>query len=431
MGPPRRAPVSSPRGRLRVRLTGRGAQVLFVGAASLLAAFSLGTTQFYQLSYALFGLFAAALALGIAGSRALSLERRLSREAVMIAGGSATVGLCLGNVSRLAASGVEIVDRLPHRSVHRLPAIPAGEERTTETTVSFVRRGLYEIGPAEVSSTDPFGLLRFRREAAPRREVLVYPEVHDLPGLPIRDSEEGGGRIHPASRGDEISGLRDYRPGDDRRFVHWKSLARTGELVVKEFAPDSPRRYSVILDLGRAGPGGRALEDAVSAAASVISRLDRVEISGRLRLTDRIAASASFGAGSGWDSYHAAMRLLATAEPDGAMETGEVLREEFAEGRLVEGVVLVERGAPETERRAGLARAVRELSSRGIAAVVILVAAHTYDTPVSREPGDAERRFAEFVRELELCGAAVRVLSRETGVAGLSAGVVSGDREAV
>lgn len=430
MKPPRRAPDELSLARVRVRPTGRGAQVLFVGVSSLVVALSLGTTQFYQLAYALLGLFVAAYALGLATSRSLGLERRISRDAGIAAGESATIGLRLSNDSRRAASGVEVVDRLPQRSVYRFPEIPGGEERSTQTTVSFARRGLYAIGSAEIASTDPFGLLRFRRKAAPETEMLVYPEVHETPGLPVRDAEEAGGRIQPASRGDELSGLRDYRPGDDRRFIHWKSVARTGELVVKEFAPDAPRRYSVVLNLraSPAGAEGQELEDAVSAAASVVSHLDRAGFSYRLRLTDRTANSTSFETSAGEGSYHAAMRLLAVAQADGGVEIGEALREELSEGRPVEGVILIERGTPGAARREELAEALRELSSRGLAVVVVLISTHTY-TPGGDRDALRETQFAELVRELELSGAAVLVVRRETGAAGLSPAV--GGREAV
>lgn len=412
-----------------MRPTSRGAQVFFVAGSSLAVALSLGTTQFYQLAYALGGLFGASLLLGLFGSRALGLERRLSRREGILAGGSTTVALRLTNGSRLAVSGVEVVDRLPHRVVTRLPAVPAGEEKVTQSTVSFVRRGLYRLGPAEVSSPDPFGLLRFRRAAGGCTEVLVYPEVYEMPNLPARGAEAAGSRVHPASRGEELSGLRDYRPGDDRRFIHWKSVARTGELVVKEFDPDAPRRYSVLLDLHapRAGAEERELEDAISAAASAISHLDRAGLSYRLRLTDRAGASTSFETGAGDGSYHAAMRLLALAEADGGAETGEVLREEAAAGGLGEGVILVERGTP-AARRTELVEALGGLASGGISAIVLLVASHTYAPRDGERETRREARFAEFVRELELSGAVVRVLRRETGVAGLSP--AAGGREA-
>lgn len=396
--------------------------MLFLGVCSLVVGLSLGTTQFYQLAYALFGLCGASLALGVAGSRALGVKRRMSHNAGITAGESVNVGLRLTNGSRIAGSGVEVEDRLPHRHVSRLPSVPGMGESHLETTVSFPRRGLYGIGPVRVSSTDPLGLLRFRRDYGLAAELLVYPEIHDVPGLPVRSGGEGGGGPRPMSRSEEFSGLRDYRPGDDRRFVHWKSVARTGKMVIKEFDPDAPRRFSVVLDLPSSHNfAAQELEDAVSAAASVISHLDEARLAYRLILTDRDASATGFGSGKGPGGdgpYHAAMRLLAAARPDGETGIGDALREEASEGSLGDVMILITPGAPEDERHQSLAGSLRELSAFGVAAIVILTAPHTYAPP---KPGAwGEERLSGLVGEIESTGAAVRVLRRETGVAGLT-----------
>ncbi len=402
--------------------------MLFVGLSSLGVALSLGTTQFYQLSYALIGLCGAALVLGLVGSRALGAERRLSRTEGITAGDSTTVGLRLTNGSRLDLSGVEVEDRLPHRHVFRPPAVPAGGERPVESAVSFPRRGLYTIGPVRLASTDPFGLLRFRRDAGLEREVLVYPEVHDVAGLlTARGVEEPGGRIRPASRGEEFSGLREYRPGDDRRFIHWKSVARTGEMVVKEFDPDAPRRYSVVLDLlgPRTVPAGRGMmeevEEAVSAAASVVSYLDGAGLTYRLRLTDRAASCTSFGSGAtgGRSQYHAAMRLLAAAEADGSVDSGEALREEADTDGLGDNVILIQREPQRPGGRRALVDALRELSSPGFSATVILLASRAHP-PGPQGSGDREASLQGLVDEIRGTGAGVRVLRRGSGASGLS-----------
>lgn len=418
-----------------------------VGASSLVVALFLGTTQLYQLAYALLGLLVASLGLGLAGSRSLGLERRMPHEEGVEAGDSTTIGLLLTNGSRLAAAGMEVVDRVPDRRVSRPDVAPAGGERLVERTVSFGRRGLYGIGPAEIVSTDPLGLLRFRRVVGLESEILAYPETRRFGELAAGGFEESGGRATPTSRGEELSGLREYRPGDDWRFIHWKSVARTGEVVVKEFDPDVPQRYSVVLDLADYGasigpgvgekPEDEELEDAVRAAASTVSRLEEAGLSYRLLLTDRTAASTEFG--SGGDSYHAALRLLATAEADGRIGTGEALAGEAAGKSLGESVILIQRGAPglETADTAdtqdsseGFQDAVRGLASRGVSVFVVLLAAHTY---ASRRPyqgtrdAGSEERVLDLTHKLEASGATVRVLSRDPG----STEPYAGDREKV
>ena len=401
------------------RPTARGWQALAAAVASLAAALSLGTTQFYQLAYLLIGLMAAALVLGVIGSRALSAERRMPRSEGIAAGEPVGIGLRLTNSSRLASPRVEVVDRLPNRHVSEAPPVPAGGERLVETTVSFERRGVYEIGPAELVFSDPFGLLRFRRDAGERAEALVYPEIHELPARSMAGEDETGGRSRFARRGEDLAGLREYRRGDDRRLIHWKSLARTGELFVKEFEPESPRRYTVMLDLlarrsGDPRATGLEIEDAVSAAASAFVHLERSGLSPRLRLTDGAASSTEFAAGE--SDRRQAMRLLAAANADGAEDAAEVLRRELS-GGLGEGVVLVQR---DSTRGGDLAEALREVSARGVSVLVLLLASHTYGSFSEERRREREERLGQSVRLLEAEGASVRVIRAETGVRGLA-----------
>lgn len=405
------------------RPTARGWQALAAAAASLAAALSLGTTQLYQFAYLLLGLLAVALVLGIFGSRTLSIQRHMPRSEGIAAGEPVGIGLRLTNSSRLESSKVEVVDRLPNRHVSEAPSVPARGEQFVETTVSFERRGVYEIGPAELIFADPFGLLRFRVEAGEKAEALVYPEVHELPARSMSGEDETGGRSRFARRGEDLSGLREYRRGDDRRMIHWKSVARTGELIVKEFEPEAPRRYTVMLDLydqrlshSARDPraAGRETEDAVSAAASVFVYLQRSGLSPRLRLNDGAASSTQFAAGEG--DRRQAMRLLAAANADGAETTGEILNREPSSG-LGEGVVLIQR---ESTRSEDLAQALRELSSGGVSVLVLLLASHTYDSHSEERSRERETALGRSARLLEAEGAAVRVIRAESGVRGMS-----------
>ena len=262
-------------------------------------------------------------------------------------------------------------------------------------------------------------MLRFRRDDGESAEALVYPEIHELPARSMAGEDETGGRSRFARRGEDLAGLREYRRGDDRRLIHWKSLARTGELFVKEFEPESPRRYTVMLDLlarrsGDPRATGLEIEDAVSAAASAFVHLERSGLSPRLRLTDGAASSTEFAAGE--SDRRQAMRLLAAANADGAEDAAEVLRRELS-GGLGEGVVLVQR---DSTRGGDLAEALREVSARGVSVLVLLLASHTYGSFSEERRREREERLGQSVRLLEAEGASVRVIRAETGVRGLA-----------
>jgi uncharacterized protein (DUF58 family) len=263
---------------------------------------------------------------------------------------------------------------------------------------------------------DPFGLLRFARRDRETTEVVVYPQVYELRGFPLRGGNMDAGTTGSRGRrGEEFANLREYRRGDDRRHIHWKSLARTGELYVKEFSLQAPRRHTVALDLRREGlrTQENEIEDAVSVAASVLAHLAGEGLP--FRLLDTGSSGADTGFGSDEDSYWEAMRHLATARADGVRNLAETVLGE--RGGLGEGVVLVSR-----TRDDELPHCVRKLREAGLSVIVVALATHTYRTPPV--PGSAAQgRESEFLRSvgtMEAAGATVRVVSHPVGVAGLS-----------
>jgi uncharacterized protein (DUF58 family) len=401
--------------RLSVRPTARGWQALVAGAATLLVARLIGTTQLHQLAYALLALPLASLVLGIMGSRGLWYSRALPPGTRITAGKEARLRLMLER-TRFGAAKVSVSDRLPGTRELEFP----GSRKNTriEVPLAFARRGVYELGPAEVKVVDPFGLLSFARRFEERTEVVVYPKVHGLRGFPLRGGNmEAGARGARGQRGEEFASLREYRRGDDRRHIHWKSLARTGELFVKEFSLQAPRRHTVALDLRREGlrVQENEVEDAISAAASVLTHLAREGLPFRLLGT----GGAETGFGSDEASYWGAMKFLATARADGVRPLGETVLGD--RGGLGEGVILISR-----TRDDGLPDCVRKLRSAGLSVIVVAFATHTYRTP--HVPGTAsgtiaQEREAEFLRgvgRLEAAGATVRVVGHPEGVEGLS-----------
>ncbi len=399
-----------------VRPTARGWQAFVIGLLVLFVARMIGTTQFHQLAYALLALPLVALLLGWASSRGLRYSRVLAPNARITVGSPAGIRLVLVDSSRFGSSRVSVTDRLPEPRVFEAPPLEGHGRTTIEAPLAFARRGVYELGPAEVGVTDPFGLLRFVRRFEERTEVVVYPEVHDLPGFPLSGGNvELGTRGSRGQRGDEFAGLREYRRGDDRRHIHWKSVARTGELYVKEFSLQAPRRHTVVLDLRREGIRTQEteVEDAVSVAASVLAHLSRERLPARLLGMDRGGVSTEFGADEA--SYWEAMRLLATVRADGVRRLGEAVLAE--RDRLGESVVLVSRTRDEE-----LPASVRKLREIGLSVIVVALATHTYRTPPG-SGGAAQSREAEFLRSiarLEAAGTAVRVVSHPAGVGGLS-----------
>jgi uncharacterized protein (DUF58 family) len=383
-----------------------------IGAILLALAVALGTTQLFQLAYVLFALVLAGLLVGLAGSGSLRYSREIPPDGSVTARRPARFRLRFSYAPRLGGYVVGVRDRLPDpRSFECAGAERKGE---VETNLTFPRRGIYEIGPAEIVTADPFGMLRFARRFGEREEVVAYPEVHEISGSLVGgQGDEPTGRSSLVRRGDEFAGLREYRHGDDLRYVSWKSLARTGELYVKDFASQAPRRYTVALDLRRRGIRSpeREVEDAVSAAASSAASLREMGLPFRLVCNDRALTSTEFG--SGERAFREVMRLLATVAADGDEALSEVLISERR--RLGEGVVIVSR-----TREEELAGCAGRLRAAGLSVVVVAVAYHTYLRSGGVRSLDREREFMAEVGALEAAGARVLVVRREEGVAGLA-----------
>jgi len=405
------------RTRLRVRPTSRGWQALVIGLIVFAGARLIGTTQIHQLAYALLALLVAALVLGYFAARGLDFSRSLPVSR-FFARRSSRIDLLISNSSKLNSSHIKVLDRLPEPRGFESPPLSKGGGAAVEVPVTFPRRGLYSLGPADVQAVEPFGLLRFSRSFLDGDEVVVYPEVHEITNLPIQGGAvESGSRGARGQSGDDFAGLREYRRGDDMRHIHWKSLARTGELHVREFTLQAPLRYTVVLDLRRRGlkvPEAE-IEDAVSATASVLAHLKEAGLPSRLICTDGESEATEFAADEA--AYWKAMRVLATVKDSGDTELGVFLSEE--RGNLGEGLILVSRGIGGSE---DLSATVRRFRGGGRPVTVISVASHTYMgyPPGSQALADKAAAFSASVDGLESEGASVITVQQPEGAASLA-----------
>ncbi len=115
---------------------------------------------------------------------------------------------------------------------------PRGAEEATYS-LQLRRRGLHVIPSIRLESVDPLGLRKIESRHTQRSEVLVYPRVAPIPAHLIPPTT-GGGRapLETAQRqgeGSSFMGVREYRPGDPLRHVHWRTAARLGRLAVVEW----------------------------------------------------------------------------------------------------------------------------------------------------------------------------------------------------
>jgi uncharacterized protein (DUF58 family) len=103
------------------------------------------------------------------------------------------------------------------------------------------KRGQFTLGPMTLLSGDPLGLFQLKRELGATSSIVVYPAVIPIPSfVPPLGQLPGGDAVRQRTHyiTTNVAGVRDYEPGDSFSRIHWRSTARTGRLIVKEFELD-------------------------------------------------------------------------------------------------------------------------------------------------------------------------------------------------
>lgn len=208
----------------------------------------------------------------LAGSGAAGLELGLAQERVAV-GERAGGRLVSENPGRRRRAAVELEIPVGEAIVRRvLPALPAGAAVDLEFDIPTTRRGVVDVGPVRTVRADPIGLIRREIVWSGSALLHVHPRTVSIPALStgfVRDLEGAPTRDLTAS---DIAfhALREYAPGDDRRHIHWKSSAKTGVFMVRQFEETRRSHLVVLLD---ADPLGFADDEEFELAVSVAGSL--------------------------------------------------------------------------------------------------------------------------------------------------------------
>src|SRR5690606_12805363 len=118
-----------------------------------------------------------------------------------------------------------------------VPRLPGGGSHEEIFTIPTRRRRVITVGPVKSVRADPLGLLRREMTWTGEQEVFVHPRVKNLTGSSTGFLKDLEGRVTNDITNSDVNfhALRDYVPGDDRRHIHWKTTARTGQLMVRQF----------------------------------------------------------------------------------------------------------------------------------------------------------------------------------------------------
>jgi uncharacterized protein (DUF58 family) len=220
------------------------------------AALATGRDLFFQLTYLMGALIALSFAWSWYSVRWLQFERyeRAPRTQV---GRVHEERLRLRSLSRLPKLWLEVRDHsdLPNHAAGRIiDFLPGQGERSWLVRTVCSQRGRFTLGPVTVGSGDPFGIFENSREFNIIEHLVVWPQTIDLPTFSPPIGRLTGGealqrRTHFVTT--NVSGVREYYPGDSFNRIHWKSTARHNRLIVKEFELDPSADIWIFLDMDK------------------------------------------------------------------------------------------------------------------------------------------------------------------------------------
>ncbi|MGV8911875.1 MAG: DUF58 domain-containing protein [Rhodoglobus sp.] len=266
-----RAAVASFAARITPVVTPLGWIVLALIPTTLLVGYSIAWMELVVVGYAsmavafmaaiyLFGRSQLAISLHV-DHRRVVVGEALSGEVRGVNGGKRR---SLGVVAEIpvAASFAEAV----------LPSIRPGGSAAHEFSIPTHRRGVITVGPVRTIRADPVGLVRRELVWTESAEVYVHPRTISIPSVStglIRDLE-GNPTKDLSSNDISFHALREYLPGDERRNIHWKTTARTGRYMVRQFEETRRSHLVIALSLATADyANDYEFEMAVSVAGSL------------------------------------------------------------------------------------------------------------------------------------------------------------------
>lgn len=325
-------------------ITIRGFVVLFGGILFLTSGFSyvnyyLTTLGVYMIVGLVVTLPLFALTANLSG---IEVDRVLDKEKVF-SGDFLRVRVTIRNKSKRQFDFIEVWDQYPETWILAIgenfmaSRIEAGKSITFSYILQAKMRGRYYIGPTEVIMRDRLGLHYYRRTLKARTQVLVYPTWKDVRRMESLGKQRQLGLMFGAHRtrvigmGTDFAGFRDYTPGDAFRSIDWKSSAKTGDLVVKQYEMEKNIQVVCMVDtsgsMGNGYPDNTKLEYAIRAAVLLTYMgIERRDLVGTCVFSDvvhsysppsdqqahmyQVLEALAMAEASGWSDYETAVTYV-------------------------------------------------------------------------------------------------------------------------
>jgi len=277
-----------------------------------------------------------------------------------------------GKTLRLAnAPDFRRVRAIRPQSLATLPPNGAGD---VEVELVPLKRGVLHFNSVTLARADPFMLFRSFSTVKLPGSITILPKRYVLPHLSLPGSQQyqhGGVALAAAiGESEEFVSLRDYRPGDPMRRIHWRSWAKAGRPVVKEFQDEFFVRHALILDTFVRPDDGAVFEEAVSVAASFASTIDTQE--SLLDLLFIGPEAFCFTIGRGVAHADQMLELLASVEPSPEKPFAALEQLVVEHAATVSGCICIFLAWDEPRQQL-----VRKLGTLGVPVTVLVVCENT------------------------------------------------------
>jgi uncharacterized protein (DUF58 family) len=258
-------------GRVAAVITPLGWVMLGVIPLSLIAGYTLGWIELVVVGWACVVLVVVA-AIYLIGRSPFTVDLSLPHRRVVM-GDPAHGRVSVLNPKRRRTLGVKVEIPVGAGLAElAMPSLKGGGEYRHDFAIPTLKRGIVVVGPVRTVRADPIGLVRREVVWTESAELVVHPKtigvpststglIRDLEGTPTRDLTSSDVAFHA---------LREYQPGDERRYIHWKSTAKTGTFMVRQF--EQTRRSHLVVALTLA-TGDYASEEEFELAVSVAGSL--------------------------------------------------------------------------------------------------------------------------------------------------------------
>ncbi|MDP9310335.1 MAG: DUF58 domain-containing protein [Chloroflexota bacterium] len=208
---------------------------------------------FFYLFYLLLALLALAYLWSWSNLQGVSVTRDVGTRRAQV-GEEARERLLLDNEWPLPKLWVEVQDHsdMPLHASGFVAYLPGNERRRWTVRTPCTMRGKWTLGPVTLHSGDPFGIFKLQRPIDSTTDIIVYPATIDLPDFKLPSAELPGGadvRTRSFHVTPNVSTIRDYVFGDSFNRIHWRSTARTGKMMVKEFELDPTADVWIVVDM--------------------------------------------------------------------------------------------------------------------------------------------------------------------------------------